>query len=65
MVVHLCMIIRGAEYLQLTDGIVEKIENALYDDQRLIVDELSVMLESIYLYFPPSSQLLFNIGAKT
>ena len=33
MVVHLCMMIRGAEDLELTDKIVKKIENALRDNR--------------------------------
>jgi hypothetical protein len=53
MVVRLCMMIRGVEDLQLTDKIVEKIKNALSDNRRLTVDELSAM-------FPQISRSLLN-----
>ena len=63
MIVRLCMMIRGAEDLQLTDEIVEKIENALRNDRRLTVDELSAI-------FPQISRFLLHetvskMGPKT
>jgi hypothetical protein len=42
-----CMMIRGAEDLQLTDEIVRKIENAFCDNRRLTVDELSAIFLQI------------------
>jgi hypothetical protein len=42
-----CMMINGTEDLQLTDKIVERIENALRDNHRLTVDELSMMCPQI------------------
>jgi hypothetical protein len=48
MVVHLYMMIRGVEDLQLTHKILgKKIEDALHDYCRLTVDELSAMFPQI------------------
>jgi len=57
------MTTRGLEVLQLTDQIVEKIENALRDDRTLSVDDLYVMFrQSLDLCYTKPPHKLSNIG---
>jgi len=57
------MTTRELEVLQLTDQIVEKIENALRDDRKLSVDDLYVMFrQSLDLCYTKPPKKLSNIG---